>query len=86
MQLKGGAAENSSRDVQTTTSSNQSQVEDDYSIARDRPRKEIRRLVRYVDSKGLIAYAFTVAKEIPQSAKHSTNAEAISCPSSPNWI
>jgi len=61
-------------------------VEDDYSIACDRPRREIRRPARYVDSEGLIAYAFTVVEEILKSAEPSTYTEAISCPSSPNWI
>jgi len=61
-------------------------VEDDYSIARYHPRREIRRLVRYVDSEGLVPYAFTIAEEIPQSVETSTYTEAISYPSSPNWI
>ena len=42
---QGGAADNSSREVQTATSPNQSQVEDDYSIARDHLRREIRGLL-----------------------------------------
>jgi len=61
-------------------------VEDDYSIARDSPRREIRRPGHYVDSEGLVAYAFTVAEEIPKSVDPSTYTEAISYPSSPNWI
>jgi len=81
---QGGAAENSNREVQTVTSANQYQVEDDYSIARDRPRREIRRPARYVDSEGLVAYAFTIAEEIPESAEPLTYTEAISCPSLPN--
>ena len=81
---QGGATENSSREVQAVISSNQSQVEDDYSIARYHPRREIRRLVRYVDSEGLVPYAFTVVEEILESAEPSTYTEAISCPSSPN--
>ena len=83
---QGGAAENSNREVQTVTSANQYQVEDDYSIARDRPRREIRRPARYVDSEGLVAYAFTIAEEIPESAEPLTYTEAISCLSLPNWI
>ena len=39
-----------------------------------------------IDSEGPVAYAFTVAEEIPKSAEPSTFTEAISCPSSPNWI
>jgi len=61
-------------------------VEDDYCIACDRPKREIRRLARYVDSEGLVAYTFIVAEEIPKSVEPSTYTEAISCPSSPNWI
>ena len=81
---QGGGIDNSSREVQAPKSPNQPQVEDDYSIARDRPRREIRRLARYVDSEGLVAYAFTVAVEIPESAEPSTYTKDISCPSSPN--
>ena len=36
---QGGVADNFSREVQAPISPNQSQVEDDYSIARDRPRR-----------------------------------------------
>jgi len=61
-------------------------VEDDYSIARDHPRREIRRTARYVDSEGLVVYAFTVAEEIPESAEPSTYIEVISYLSLPNWI
>ena len=50
---QGEAANNFSREVQATISPNQSQVEDDYSIARDRPRRDIRRPARYVDSEDL---------------------------------
>ena len=39
-------------------------MEDDYSIARDRPRREIRKPAPYVDSEGLITYAFRVTREI----------------------
>jgi len=41
-------------------------VDDDYSITRDRPRRVRRRPARDVDSEGLVAYAFTVVKEIPE--------------------
>jgi len=33
-----------------------------------------------------VTYAFTVAEEIPERAEPSTYTNAISCPSSPNWI
>jgi len=39
-------------------------VEDYYSIARDCPKREIRKLARYVDSEELVAYAFIVVGEI----------------------
>jgi len=83
---QGGAANNSSREVQTITSPNKFQVEDDCSIAHDRPRKEIRRPAHYADSEGLVVYAFAVVEEIPEITELSTYTEAISCPSSPNWI
>ena len=61
-------------------------MEIDHSIARDRPRREIRRPARYNDDEGLIAYALSVAEEVPEGVEPSTYTEAISCPSSPNWI
>jgi len=67
---QGGAIDISSREVQAPTSPNQPQVEDDYSITRDRPRREIRKPARYVDSEGLIAYAFTVAREIVEEGSY----------------
>jgi len=45
-------------------------VEDNYSITRDRPRREIRKSARYVNSEGLIAYAFTVAREIIEEGSY----------------
>ena len=82
----GGAADNSSRDVQTATSPNQPQVEDNYSIAHDRPKRKIKRPACYVDNEGLITYAFTVAEEIPKGAEHLTYTEAIFGLSSPSWV
>jgi len=81
-----------SREVQTTktnsstTSPNQPKMEDYYSIARDCPRREIRKLAYYVDSEGLITYALTAAEQIPEGVEPSTYSEAISCPSSSNWV
>jgi len=34
----------------------------------------------------LVAYAFAVAEEILENAEPSAYTEAVSCPSSPNWI
>ena len=55
-------------------------------IARDRPRVEIRKTACYVDSEGLLVYAFIIAEEISEGAEPSTYTETISCPSSPNWV
>ena len=41
---------------------------DDYSIARYRPRREIGKPARYVNSEGLVTNALTVAKEILEGA------------------
>jgi len=87
---QGGAADHPNREVQATeprssaTSPNQSQVEDDYSIAYDHPRREIKKPSRYVDSEGLVAYAFIAVEEIPEGAKPLNYTEAISYPSSSN--
>ena len=57
-----------------------------HSIARDRHWREIRRPARYNDDEGLIAYALSVAEEMPEGVELSTYTEAIFCPNSPNWI
>jgi len=46
-------------------------VEDDYFIAHDHPRREIRKLARYIDSEGLVAYALTVEYEISEGVEPS---------------
>jgi len=76
---QGGTADDPSRGVQATepsssiTDPNQFQVEDDYSIARDCPRKEIKKHVLYVDSDGVVAYAFAiVAEEIIMKKVHTS--------------
>jgi len=61
-------------------------VEVAHSIARDYPRKEIRRLARYNDDEGLIAYALSAVEELPEGVEPSTYTKVISCLSSPNWI
>jgi len=63
-------------------------VEDLLSIARDRPRRTVRRPARYAtdDESGMIAYALVVAQEISEGIKPSTYLEAISCPNSSNWL
>jgi len=87
---QGGATNQLNREAQVTKhgtiSSDQPQVEVAHSIARDRPRREIRKPTRYNDDEVLIAYTLSVADEVPKGVEHSTYTEAISCPSSPNWI
>ena len=61
-------------------------MEDDYSISCDSPRREIRNPTHYVDGERLVAYALMVVEEISESAEPSTYTEAISCPSSSNWV
>jgi len=69
---QGGVYNNSSRDVQAPTSPNQSQVNDDYSIAHDHPRTEIRKPARYIGSEGLVDYAFIAAGEIVVNKAHTS--------------
>ena len=86
---QGRVANHSSREVQATesnSSTNKPYMEDDYSVAHDRPRGEIMKPTRYGDSERLVVYTITVAEETPEGAEASTYTEAISCPSSPNWV
>ena len=63
------------------------QVKEQPCIARDRPRREIRRPARYTEEDdAMIAYALSVAEETPEGAEPSTYQEAISCPNASNWI
>ena len=82
--VQGGAANHPNREAHGTKpgtiSSDQPQVEVVHSIACDRPRREIRRPARYNDDEGLIAYALSVAEEVPEGVEPSTYTEAISCP------
>ena len=66
----------------------ESPVEELHSIARDRPRRTIRRPARYATDgeSGMIAYALAVAQEISEGMEPSTYFEAISCPNSSNWL
>jgi len=61
-------------------------VEVNHFIARDHPRREIRRPARYNDDEGLIAYALLVAEKMLEGVEPSTYFEAISYQSSLNWI
>lgn len=88
--VQGGAANHPNKKAQGTKpdfiNSNQPHVEVVHSIARDHPRRDIRRPARYNDDEGLIAYALSVAEEVPEGMEPSTYTEAISCPNSSNWI
>ncbi|KAG6495421.1 hypothetical protein ZIOFF_043244 [Zingiber officinale] len=50
----------------------------DYTIARDRPRREIRKPIRFDDESHFVAYALTVAQEIDRDLEPRNYAEAIS--------
>ena len=88
--FQGGATNQPNREAQVsepgTISYDQSQVEVGHSLARDRPRREIRRPARYNDDEELMAYALSVAEEVPKGVEASTYTKAISYASSPNWI
>ncbi|KAG6502742.1 hypothetical protein ZIOFF_035029 [Zingiber officinale] len=51
----------------------------DYTIARDRLRREIRKPIRFDDESHFVAYALTVAQEIDRDLEPRNYAEAISC-------
>ncbi|KAG6499814.1 hypothetical protein ZIOFF_039606 [Zingiber officinale] len=57
----------------------------DYTIARDRPRREIRKPIRFDDESHFVAYALTVAQEIDRDLEPRNYAEAISCGESEKW-
>jgi len=69
-----------------TLSPDEPHVEDPYSIARDRPKRTIRKPAHYVtvDKSGLIAYALAIAQETPKGVKFLMYLEAISCANSLN--
>jgi len=52
--------------------------DDDYLIARDRPRRDIKRPRRYSEV-DLVAYALTVTEETNEGGEPQTYFEAISC-------
>lgn len=58
----------------------------DYTIARDRPRREIRKPIRFDDESHFVAYALTVAQEINGDLEPRNYAEAISCGESEKWL
>ena len=88
--VQDGAVNQPNRGAQGTESGtishDQPQVEVAHAIPHDCPQREIRRPARYNDDEGLIAYALSIAEEEPKGVEPSAYTEAISCPSSPNWI
>jgi hypothetical protein len=74
--------------VSSTTGAIGSQLVDKYSIARDRPRRVIRKPARFHDDSndGLITYALAVAQDILECTKPSTYSEAISSPDSSDCL
>ena len=56
-----------------------------YSIAKDRPRRDIRPLQRYGEA-DLVAYALNVVEDIDASAEPSTYSDAVSCNNSGKWM
>ena len=56
-----------------------------YSIARDKPRREIKRLRRYSEV-DLVASALTVAEETSKGGEPQTYSEVVSCPNSSKWL
>lgn len=57
-----------------------------YSVARDRPRREVRKPVRFMDEQGITAYALLAAQEINNVDEPSTYREAISGSDSNEWV
>jgi len=59
--------------------------DEDYSIARDRPRRGVTRLRRYGEA-NLGAYVLTVVEETNEGAEHQTYYKAIVCLNSSKWL
>ena len=58
-------------------------IEEEHSIARDRPRREIRPPLRYTN---LVAYALSVAQETGGDGEPSTYTEAVSSADADKWM
>jgi len=56
-----------------------------YSIAQDRPRRDIKRPRRYSEA-DLVAYALTVAKETNEGGEPQTYSDVISYSNSSKWL
>lgn len=73
-------------DHEDNTTSPIQQQGDDYSIARDRVRRQIRKPARYTDSDNLVAYALSVAQEVNDGVEPASYTEAVSCVESSQWL
>ncbi|XP_027171701.1 uncharacterized protein LOC113771304 [Coffea eugenioides] len=69
-------------DASESTDENNSE-EEKYSIARDRPRRDIRPPQRYAN---LVAYALSVVEETDIVGEPTTYSEAVSCDDSAKWL
>ena len=56
-----------------------------YSIAKDKPRRDIKPPQRYVEA-DLVAYALNVAEGIDSNTEPSTHSEAVNCDDSGRWM
>jgi len=66
-------------DRDDSTTSPIQQPGDDYSIARDRDRRQIRKPARYTDSDNLVAYALSIVQEVNDGVEPASYIEAVSC-------
>jgi len=73
-------------DRDDNTTSPIKQPRDDYSIARDRDRRQIRKPARYTDSDNLVPYALSIAEEVNDGVEPSSYTEAVSCVESSQWL
>ena len=62
------------------------QQQEDYNIARDRPRRQIKRPARYTDDENLTAYALSIAQEVNDDVEPASYTEAVSCADSSKWL
>jgi hypothetical protein len=73
-------------DRDESTTSPIQQHGDDYSIARDRARRQIRKPARYTNDDNLVAYALSIAQEVNDGVEPVSYTEAVSCVESSQWL
>ena len=73
-------------DRDDSTTSPIQQQGDDYSIARDRVRRQIRKSARYTDSDNLVAYALSIAQEVNDGVEPASYTKVVSCDESSQWV